>query len=1304
MAVIGSEYRIVDELDENSHSVMYRVLRESDGQSFLAEVLKEEFPSIDRVVTLKRDHEIASSLRHIPGVIQMIALEKINNRIALFMEDFRGRTLESFLAQKREFTLEEVLEIGVRISEGLDRIHSEHVIHKNLNPSSILFHPESFELRIIHFGLASLLPQETPGLGSVSGPQEILRYLSPEQTGRSNYALDYRSDYYSFGAILYHLAAGRAPFEAADPAKLIHLHLTKIPVLLSQIRQGAPRALAEIVHKLLSKNPGERYQTAVGIRKDLAECLSRIGAGERDFIFPVGAHDLSENLVISQKFYGRESEVEVLQKGLQDVIQGKRVLVLVSGYSGVGKTSLVRQLFPPLIRWKGYYVAGKFDQLERSRPYTAFVEAFRELLRQVLAEPQDEIEKWRKTLLEALGANGQIMVELVPELEQIIGKQPALHDLDTSARQNRFLLVIQKFIGVFATADRPMVMFLDDLQWIDSASLRLLELVTSSPDTLGVYLIGAYRDSEITAAHPLLLTLVEIQKREVQLYRISLPPLSLNEVNALLGDTLHCDPRQAFQLAQVLHEKTDGNPFSIKTFLQALFDEGCLKLDPETGAWEWTLETVRRKTISENVADLLVEKLEKLPFEALSLLKCAACIGCQFDLDILSFVLEKSPLETIRALWPIVVAGHLIPLSHAYRAIEQGELEGERPGAMEYKFAHDRVQQVAYSMISEVERLRLHLKIGLSIRKKRPPEKNDRNLFEIVNHLNLAFGLVESREQKDDLARLNLLAGVKAKGSAAYAQALKHFTLGMELMGREGWTRQFGSMLSLHEEAAEVACLTRDFATMDRLLNEILDRTQGTLEKVRAHKIRIDALAAQNKLLDCVRIALAFLGELGFSIPENPSRLTLLKAFAATKISLFGKSMKSLIHLKDMTDGRRIAAIQIMRAIAVAVYVSNSKLMALLLFYQVRLVARFGHTPLSPSIFASYGIVLCSGLKDVESGYQAGILAMDLLEKYKVTALRSRVTYAVNIFNRHRKEHVRHTLQPLSDGYKYGIESGDFESAALNAHFYCEHSYFMGKELGTLLPEVRIFSSALEALGQPAYVGWNKVIQHGVSVLLGHSSSQDLLSSEDFDEKEWLKIFSAARNNTGIFINYTCKAILCVLFGRHRDAYENTLLAFQSRDSATSAFGYGRFLMVDSLARIGVHHESSNAEKKRILRQVEANQREFRPWMTHAPMNYQHSYFLVEAERFRVLGLSEKASAAYDQAIARARESGFLNDEALSSELAACFFLEGGRVEKAKKYILDARYAYLKWGAVAKVKDIEQTYRDLFSTMSRNGW
>ncbi len=1291
-------YKIKSQVYESANSLVYQGFRNQDNQSVILKILKEDYPSPKELTRYQQEYSITHSLSDIDGVVNVYSLEKYQNTLVMCFEDFGGESLKTWLDEKRVFTFEEILILAIRTAEIIGQIHERNIIHKDISPSNIIFNPTSGVLKIIDFGISTQLSKQSLSFKNPNVLEGNLAYISPEQTGRMNRSLDYRTDFYSLGITLYELFTGIIPFATTDIMELVHCHIAKQPVPPHHINSDLSEAISNIIMKLIEKTAEARYKSAWGLIADLQVCKDALQKTGTIEVFPLAQQDISDRFHIPQKIYGRKNERDMLLEAFERVTNKKSEIMLITGYSGIGKTVLVKEIYTSLTEKNGYFISGKFDQFQRNIPYSAMVNAFVELAQQLLAESDEQLSIWREKLFNALGSNGQIMVDIIPELELIIGSQLKPIELGPAETQNRFNLLFQNFIKVFAQPEHPLVLFLDDLQWADKASLGLISLLTTAVDNHNLLIIGAYRDNEVDDTHPLRLTLDEIEQMGRKVNCINLTPLSLPDITQFVADTLRCSLETANLLAKLVQVKTNGNPFFIVEFLKSLYVEKLVIFDFESRRWQWSLPHIQDHDITDNVVELMAVNVQKLVLETQQVLQLAACIGNQFDLETLAVVYEKSPQQTAADLWDALMEGLILPVCEGYQVMElniQGAMDEINAT---FKFSHDRIQQAAYSLISQTDKKVIHQKVGQLLLKSISPNKREERIFDIVNQLNQARELLSSRSERDELVELNLQAGCKAKASAAYQPALDYLQIGITLLNdpeSNSWQRKYKQMLDFYVEAAEVAYLSAQFKDVEQFVKTGLKFAKTLLEKVKFYEIKIQAFTAQNKLLEAVQTGFQVLRLLGLTFPKNPRKFHIALALTKIRLALIGKKIEDLSKLPEMTAPEKLAAMRIMNCVASATYLANPELLPLLSLKLIELSIKYGNTALSSFAYAGYGLILCGAVGDIEGGYRFGKLALVLVDQFNAKELKAKTFYVFEYFIRHWKEHLKETSKTLLEAFQIGLETGDLEFAAFSITCRSTNLYYSGQELSKI---EKIFSKndkPIRQLRQDSSFYIHGIFWQVVLNLLGRETNNPWdLKGAVYDEEKELKIYSELRNDNAIETLYFNKLILAYLFQDFPRALE---YATKVEKYIKGLTGVGTSLVpffdfYDSLIRLRIFSESQPSEQKRLLKKVAANQKKVKKWAHYAPMNHLHKFYLVEAERARVLGNYDAAIKYYDQSITLAQKNEYLNDEALGYELAARFYLENGSDDPGHDYLHKAHYTYLRWGAVAKVKHLETEF------------
>ncbi|MDY7021657.1 MAG: serine/threonine-protein kinase PknK, partial [Cyanobacteriota bacterium] len=770
-------YQETNPLYSGTRTQVYQAIRTINQKPVIIKVLRNPHPTFNELVQFRNQYIITRHLNS-PFIVQPLALEGYGKGYALIMADEGAIALRDYW-QAQTRSLQEFLSIAIQLAEALHYLNQQRIIHKDIKPTNILIHPKTQQIQLIDFSISSLLSKEQQQLVNPNILEGTLAYISPEQTGRMNRGIDYRTDFYSLGVTLYEILTGQLPFETTDSIELVHCHLAKMPRKLElsdrlQVRgeqQEIPQVFSDIVIKLMAKNAEDRYQSALGLKFDLEQCLQQLKTTGKITPFELGKQDRCDRFIIPEKLYGRETEVQTLLEAFERVAilskGGGLEMMLVAGFSGIGKTAVINEVHKPIIRQRGYFIKGKYDQFNRSIPLSAFVQAFRDLIGQILGESDTNLDNWKTKILNAIGNNGQVIIDVIPELEQIIGKQEPVPELSGSAAKNRFNLVFSKFVNVFTTKEHPLVLFLDDLQWADSASLNLLKLLMTESEVGYLLILGAYRDNEVSPAHPLMLTLGEIQKQNAIVHTLTLNPLNQADITQLVADTLLCSVEVAEPLSRLVYQKTGGNPFFTTQFLQGLHEENCIQFNGEERYWQCDLTQVRLLSLTDNVVEFMVRRLQKLPEATQNALKLAACIGNHFNLETLAVICEEAQEDVAADLWNALQEGFVIPQNETYKFF-QGNEDADRQKDVEnisvsYRFLHDRVQQAAYSLIPEQQKQETHLKIGYLLQESTSAEQLENQIFDIVSQFNMSLDLLRETTEKYDVIRLNLKAGQKAK-------------------------------------------------------------------------------------------------------------------------------------------------------------------------------------------------------------------------------------------------------------------------------------------------------------------------------------------------------------------------------------------------------------------------------------------------------------------------------------------------------------------------------------------------------------
>ncbi|MFN6465736.1 MAG: AAA family ATPase [Nostoc sp. DedVER02] len=1309
-----SGYQIIDQIYESSNSLIYRGYREADKQPVILKTLRDAYPSPECIACYQREYDITHNL-HFPGIVQVYACETHQQRPVLVLEDFGGSSLAQ-LQLAGEIELEQFLQLAISIVESLKQIHSANIIHKDINPSNIVFNPDTKQVKIIDFGISTVLSRETQSFKNPNVLEGTITYISPEQTGRMNRVIDYRTDFYSLGVTFYKLLTGEAPFQGDDALALIHCHIAKQPdqfkiqndarglanAALTKFKnkQPIPQVICDIVMKLMAKNAEDRYQSAYGIQADLEQCLHKLQINGEIDVFALGSQDISDRFIIPQKLYGREPQLKTLLAAFDRVTNGTTELMLVVGYSGVGKSALVNEVHKPITAKRGNFIAGKYDQYQKNIPYFAISQAFNDLCNQLLTESESVLQQWQKKILTAVGNNGQVLIDVIPNLKLVIGEQPPVAQVGGQQAQNRFNLVFQNFIKAICQAEHPLVLFVDDLQWADSASLKLLKIILGDRNIQNLLIVGAYRDNEVDAVHPLVMTSDEIEKEGGTVSKIHVQNLTIKDVNALIAEVLSCSTIFSQALTNLICEKTQGNAFFTIEFLKSLYADMLLSFNYTQKQWCWDLEQIQAKDITDNVVELMTRKIVNLAEETQKNLQLAACIGNNFDLSTLAVISQQSAKQGLENLLPALQEGLIVPANNQYHLMSfRDEKKASKANC---KFQHDRVQQAAYFLIPEAQKKETHLKIGRLMLSNTSPAKQEEKIFEIVNQLNIGAELINTQSERDQLVKLNLLAGRKAKSATAYEAAMGYFSMGSKLLAADCWQTNYELALKLFDSAAEAALLCGDFTQMNRWIEEVLQNTQVLLDKVKVYEIKITALTLEGKFQIAIATGLEVLQALGVNFPSPVNSLEQSKVLQQTAVHLAGREVKHLINLPQMQEAKQLATIQIISSIMSPAFRGGHEVLPFLILEMVNLSLEYGNTTLSTIGYVMYGLMLCGAFAEIPLGYQFGQLALSLLELYDAQYLECHIKFVFNVTICHWQQPVQKTIKPLKEAYQIGRDRGDIQFSGLCATYDSLHSWGCGENLVEVERQIASYHHAVRQVQNKIVLEYVAIYWQLTLNLLGAAENPCLLSGTAYREEQMLLWHEQASDRTGLGHLYVLKLFICYLFQDFPQAAANAQELQKYLNAVMGTTILPLLNLYDSLTALALYFDALPSEQEGLLEKVVTNQAKMQKWAQYAPTNYLHKFYLVEAERHRVLGQKAEAIEMYDRAISKAIEHQYLNEQALANELAGRFYLQWGKDRIAQDYLLNAYYAYTRWGAKAKVEDLEKRYPQFLSPTEIN--
>ncbi|TVP48413.1 MAG: GAF domain-containing protein [Mongoliibacter sp.] len=1258
---------------ESKKSKIYFLEESEFDKPVLLKILNYEFPTPKDIEQFYNEFEIIDGLG-IKGTRMSLKKLKYSGKHAMYLEWVKGKTVKEAFKGKQKDTLD-FLHIAIRMAEAIAELHEQNIIHKDISGNNIIVDIQDRWVKIIDFGLASKLSLKQQHLGNPEHLDGTLEYISPEQTGRMNRVIDYRTDLYSLGVVLYEMLTGATPFVGLDPLGIVHGHIASVPQSAQSKNPLVPKQISDIVDILLSKKSEDRYQSAYGLKHDLELCLKQVLEKKDISEFPLKTQDFSGKFNLPQKLYGRESELEILLGKFEDVAEGGTSLVLVSGYSGTGKSALVHEIHKPITQKSGYFIEGKFDQYQRDVPYFAILQAFEELIEILMGETHSRLKVIRKDILEAVGEEGKVLTDVLPGLELIVGSQPEVPELGGNEAKNRFNYIFKKFANAVSKREYPVVIFIDDLQWADSSSLSLLQSLVSDPENSHMMFIGAYRDNEVNAAHPFTIMVNDLKKAGNDIYDLKIGNLSLEDVTDLIGDALERDVEEVRGLAGLVHNKTQGNAFFLTQFLRSLYEEELLFFNRSGRVWEFDLLQIKEKNITDNVVELMAGKFLKLPPSTQNVLRASACFGNQFDTETLTLIHEGDQEQTMKDLKAALAEGLILP-------------KGENG----FKFAHDRIHQAVYSLINDADKDITHVKIGKQLLQNISEEKLHLHLFDIVNQLNRGVKLILEPCERERLCKLNLSAGIKAKESSAYKTAYDYFINGINLLRENYWKDQYELSLQLHALAGETAYLNGDFQKMDVMIRAVLDNAVNLLEKVKSYEIRILAFKAENKLLEAIKTGLEVLEQLGEKFPSKPTMAHVMVALLKSKIQLSGKNNDTLANLPPMEDEIKIAAMRIMAGIASSSYWATPTLFPLIIFRMVSLSLKYGNTQVSSFAFATYGVIMCGVLGAMKSGYQFGKLGLILLEKYKAKEWKTQVYTPIYCLIINWNEHIDKTLKPLQESYHIGMETGAIEFACINTNIYCIHSYLSGKPLERLEVETKAYSQSFLLFNQETNLNYNEVYHQSMLNLMGQSDDPLLLRGTAYDEEKMVVQNEERNDKTGMFFLHFNKLILSYIFGEYESGIKHADESRKLLEAVLAKFEIPNHHFYEALTMLAHYEQAEKKTRKRYKKRILSNVKKLKTWAKDAPENFQHKYDILMAELYRLKGDFEKAALFYDKAIQGASQQNFIHEEGIARELTGRCYMNQHAESLAEFYLKSSYNAYREWGALAKLKEMEIKY------------
>jgi len=1265
-------------LREDEEFILYRAhSREVESPSVLLLIPASIRPALESLKKIEHEYSFRDEL-DMTWAVRPLALLQCNGQKALVLEDPGGEPLDHLIQGPME--IRQFLRIAIGLAAALRQLHNHKLIHKDVKPSNVMVESVTGRVWLTGFGITSRLPRERQSPQPAEFIAGTLSYMAPEQTGRMNRSIDSRSDLYALGITLYEVLAGSLPFTASDPMELVHCHIARHPVPPRERVKTVPHSPSAIVMKLIAKTPEERYQTASGAESDLRRCLTEWEEHGCIAEFPLGEHDVPDRLLIPEQLYGRAREIKMLLDEFERVVAGDGPrLVLVSGYSGIGKSAFVNELHRSLIPPRGLFASGKFDQYKRDIPYAPLAIAFQGLIRPLLSETEEELSKWRDALHEALDPNGQLLVELVPELKLIIGEQPAVPELPARDAQNRFHGVFRRFIGVFARREHPLALFLDDLQWLDAATLDLLEDLLTQSDAKHLLLIGAYRDNEVDPAHPLMRKLEATRRAGVMRQDIVLAPLTREDLEQLVAHSLHCEPDETRTLAELVHEKTTGNPFFAIQFISELADEGLLAFNHGEGRWAWDLRRIRAKNYTDNVVDLMVGKLNRMPASTQNSLKQLACLGNSADFGMLEMVYQESLEEIDRQLWEAVLAGLVFRSEDSYR------------------FLHDRAQEAAYSLIPVQFRSEAHLRIGRLLVAQTPAEKLNEEIFEIVNQLNRGSDLITSAAERARLAELNLVAARRAKSSAAYASALSYLIVARGLLPEKtSDDDSYDLTFSIESLLAECELLTGNLAASEDRLLKLAQHAMTRHDLAVVTRLQLTVYTALDRSDRGVEVCLEYLRQDGKTWPLHPTIDEVHSEYDRVWALIGSRQIEDFVDLPVMTDAEVLDAMDVLTEVVTPAVFFDEKLSSFLLCRMVLLSLKHGNTDASSFAYVWFAVVARSGFGNYKDAFRFGRLGYELVEKRGLRSYEARTLMSFGNLVIPTAKHALEGRDMVRRAFDAAYRNGDLTFAAYSWNQLITNFLAVGDPLTEALAEGEKGLAFAERAHFGLVVDLLTAQVQLIRTLRGLTPKFGCFNDDHFDELEFERHLASNPVLADPEFGYWALKVQARYLSLDYDAAVHASAKAQPLLwSAPSLFEPSGFRFYSALSHAAAWDSAAPDKKQEHLEALAAHHKQLETWAGHCPENFENRAALVGAEIARIEGRLIDAEGLYEKAIRSAHANGFIHNEAVAYEVAARFFAARGFDKIADTYLREARYCYFRWGADGKVRQLDQLYPQL---------
>lgn len=1292
--VVG--YTISKEIYKSTNSTIFKAVRNADNVPVVVKFINKEYPTDLECSYFVREYELTRKFSS-DRIIKAYDFIKYNNSYALILEDFGGESIDTSYISK-EFGLKEKIALFLKITDALIEVHRENIIHKDINPSNIVINMETGDVKLIDFGISSELTRETLDAVNLSTLAGTLDYISPEQTGRMNRPVDCRADLYSSGVTFYELLTGKLPFYGNDDVEIVYAHIARTAQSPASVDSLIPQVLSDIIMKLLSKAPEDRYQSAKGLKKDLEYCQSMLNSSGAISFFPLGRHDFNDHFQIPQSLYGREREIEKLAESFNFCADGNTKMLLVSGYSGIGKSSLIHEIHKPVAGKKGYFISGKFDQFECDITYYAITQAFSELIRQILTEPQEILDAWNKQIIDALGSNTHLIIDIIPELEQITGPQPALVDINPIEAQNRFQLAFREFLKLFANETHPLALFIDDLQWSDHSTLDLLKNIITSQDIRYLLIIGSYRDNEIRIGHPLEGFIDFLNKNaaenSIAFDRLHVEPLLESSVNMLIADTLHSDSDTTKPLTSLIYKKTHGNPFYINQVLTTLYHENVFTFNAENGQWQWDISEVEKTQISDNVIDLVVAGINKLNTETASILKIAACIGTKFDLKTLA-TLSKVPLKAIGIkIWGAIEKEIIYPIDENYLLVKFLQAFGKVDFDLSFKFQHDRIRQALYSLISETEKPSIHLQIGRQmLDASRISGKTD-TLFDIVNNMNIGKALIKSEDERIELSDLNRSAADKARKSAAFSSAVSYYETARDLLTEQEWVKRQDNLFYMSIDLTTCTLLSGDIVKAGTLCDQVSLLARTPIEKAIVSNIRMLIFEFQGKMVEAIDEIRATLRSFNIELPSTQQEIGMAMQTGIGKMQggIARISIDNLANLPEMTNPEMQMVMQLLYQVIPPALITNPPLSMVIALMMFDLSLTYGTTPFSAKGFTDCGIIQCAVLADYKTANKLCEAAFAVINKFNAESLKAAVYFCVT-YSSYWRTHFSESLRYYELSYQTGLQTGDIQHAS----YGIAHKVFLNIHVGINLQRCEDETDQAILFLQKTQAVTPMLLARLAKQTIKKLTVPDINASFEQSDNELLGIIKSTHNIAFEFRYCQYETMLNILFDNMIEAEKWNALTDQSAFAASADFPIADHYLFQGLILIHRYTSSLDVEKPALREKITTILEKLKNWSDNCAVNFAHKYYLLAAMTAIIENKPlDIITGLFDQALTSINDTDFTHMKAYINECQGKFWLSKGIETVGKAFIRDAHYLYNQWGGARKTAMLEKQYPQFF--------